>query len=57
MKYIFISLIVINVALFGMGRGWFGTPRTDSGRNTALLQQQLNAAQLTVSPAAPQARP
>jgi hypothetical protein len=57
MKFIFITLMVINVALFGMGQGWFGTPRADAGRNTAILQQELNATQLTVKPAAPQARP
>jgi hypothetical protein len=57
MKFIFISLVVINVAMFGLGQGWFGTPRAEAGRNPAMLQQQLNAAQLTVTPAVSQGRP
>jgi len=57
MKFIFISLVVINVAMFGLGQGWFGTPRAEAGRNPAMLQQQLNATQLTVTPAVSQGRP
>lgn len=50
MKYIFFFLVAINLTLFAMGQGWFGPPRSELGRNPAMLQQQLNANQVTVTP-------
>lgn len=56
MKVLFILLAVVNVLMFGLGQGWFGSTRTESGRQPAFLQTQLNADALTVSRATPLAR-
>ena len=49
MKAFLILLVFVNVLVFGLGQGWFGTKRVDTGRQTALLDTQLNPTALTVS--------
>jgi hypothetical protein len=49
MKVLFILLAVINVLMFGLGQGWFGSTRTESGRQPAFLQTQLNGDALAIS--------
>lgn len=56
MKYLFFCLLAGNMALFAMGQGWLGETRGDAGRNPGMMQQQLNADQLTVKPAGSQVR-
>ena len=44
MKAIFIILLLINSGVFGVGQGWFGTPRAEAGRTAAnRLPVPLNA--------------
>ena len=44
MKAIFIILLLINIGVFGVGQGWFGTPRAEAGRTAAnRLPVPLNA--------------
>lgn len=49
MRVLFILLAVANALMFGLGQGWFGSTRTDSGRQTAYLQTELNGDALTIS--------
>lgn len=49
MKIFFAILMVANVLVYGLGDGWFGHTRTESGRSPAMMGSQLNAQALTVS--------
>ena len=33
MRTVFIILMLINLGVFGVGQGWFGTPRAEAGRS------------------------
>jgi hypothetical protein len=48
MRTLFFVLAVANVLMFGLGQGWFGPPRTEAGRQSALLQAQVNPQALTI---------
>ena len=51
MKAVFIILMLINVGVFGVGQGWFGTPRAESGRTaTNRLPVPLNADAVKAGP-------
>lgn len=56
MKAFFIVLVVANVLVFSLGQGWFGTKRSDAGRQPGLLQTQLNSDALNASRGQLQAR-
>lgn len=56
MKGLFILLAVANILMFGLGQGWFGTTRSDAGRQSALMQNQLNGDALVLGQAQLQAR-
>lgn len=44
MRTVFIILMLINLGVFGVGQGWFGTPRAEAGRTAAnRLPVPLNA--------------
>jgi hypothetical protein len=32
MRAVFIIVMLINLGVFGVGQGWFGTPRAEAGR-------------------------
>ena len=51
MRAVFIILMLINVGVFGVGQGWFGTPRAEAGRTaTNRLPQPLNADAVKLGP-------
>ena len=56
MRILFILLVLGNIAVFGLGQGWFGTPRSELGRSPANLQKQVNADAVRVLPGQLQAR-
>lgn len=57
MRAIFIILMLINLGVFGVGQGWFGTPRAQAGRTAASqLPVPLNADAATLGPAQLQSR-
>lgn len=44
MRTVFIIVMLINLGVFGVGQGWFGTPRAEAGRTAAnRLPVPLNA--------------
>ena len=40
-RAIFILLVLANIAVFALGQGWFGAPRSQAGRTPADRQQAL----------------
>ena len=57
MRALFIILMLINLGVFGLGQGWFGTPRAEAGRTAPnKLPVQLNADALKLGPAQLQTR-
>ena len=51
MRTIFILIVLANIAVFALGQGWFGTPRSQLGRTPpAKLQNQINPEAARVSP-------
>ena len=57
MKAVFIILILINLGIFALGQGWFGTPRSEAGRTaTNRLPVQLNAEAAKLGPVQLQTR-
>jgi hypothetical protein len=57
MRAIFIILMLINLGVFGVGQGWFGTPRAEVGRTAAnRLPVPLNADAAKLGPVQPQTR-
>ena len=57
MKAIFIILMLINIGVFGVGQGWFGTPRAETGRTaTNRLPVPLNADAVKLGPVQLQSR-
>lgn len=57
MRAIFIILMLINLAVFGVGQGWFGMPRAEAGRTAASkLPVPLNADAAKLGPAQLQSR-
>ena len=42
MRGIFILIMVANVFIFAIGRGWLGIPPAESGREPAQMSRQLN---------------
>ncbi|MDO9024980.1 hypothetical protein [Zwartia sp.] len=57
MRAIFIILMLINVGVFGVGQGWFGTPRAEAGRTAAnKLPVPLNAEAAKLGPVQLQSR-
>ena len=57
MRAIFILLMLINLAVFGVGQGWFGTPRAEAGRTaTNKLPVPLNAEAVKLGPVQLQSR-
>jgi hypothetical protein len=52
MRAVFIVLMLINLGVFGVGQGWFGTPRAEAGRTaTNRLPVPLNADAVKFGPA------
>jgi hypothetical protein len=52
MRAVFIVLMLINLGVFGVGQGWFGTPRAEAGRTaTNRLPVPLNADAAKLGPA------
>jgi hypothetical protein len=52
MRAVFIVLMLINLGVFGVGQGWFGTPRAEAGRTAAnRLPVPLNADAVKLGPA------
>ena len=57
MRAIFIILLLINLGVFGVGQGWFGTPRAEAGRTaTNRLPVPLNADAAKLGPVQFQSR-
>ena len=57
MRAIFIILMLINLGVFGVGQGWFGTPRAEAGRTaTNRLPVPLNADGAKLGPVQLQSR-
>ena len=57
MRAVFIILMLINLGVFGVGQGWFGTPRAEAGRTAAnKLPVPLNADAVKLGPAQLQSR-
>ena len=57
MRAIFIILMLINLGVFGVGQGWFGTPRAEAGRTaTNRLPVSLNADAAKLGPVQLQSR-
>lgn len=57
MRALFIILMLINLGVFGLGQGWFGTPRAETGRTASnKLPVPLNADALKLGPAQLQTR-
>ena len=56
MKALFIILVVVNALVFSLGQGWFGTKRSDAGRQPTLMQTQLNPDALNAARGQLQAR-
>lgn len=57
MRALFIILMLINLGVFGLGQGWFGTPRAEAGRTASnKLPVPLNADALKLGPAQLQTR-
>jgi hypothetical protein len=46
-KYLFVMIVVLNVWLFAVGAGWFGTPPAEKGRATRPLAE-LNGDKVVV---------
>lgn len=56
MQSLFIVLLVANSLMFGLAQGWFGAPRTEPGRQPAMLDTQINSQAIRISPVTPAAR-
>ena len=56
MRSLFIVLLVANSLMFGLAQGWFGAPRTEPGRQPALMETQINSQAIRISPVTPAAR-
>lgn len=57
MRAVFIILMLINLGVFGVGQGWFGTPRAEAGRTAAnKLPVPLNADAAKLGPVQLQSR-
>ncbi len=56
MRSLFIILLVANSLMFGLAQGWFGAPRTEPGRQPAMMDTQINAQAIRISPNAPASR-
>ena len=53
MRLLFVLIIVLNILLYSVGKGWLGTPPAEQGRDPARLQQQINPQAVQVEPAQP----
>jgi hypothetical protein len=52
MRAVFIVLMLMNLGVYGVGQGWFGTPRAEAGRTAAnRLPVPLNADAVKLGPA------
>lgn len=50
MRTLFILLLLINAGVFAVGKGWFGEPRSQSGRTQAnFIKPQIQPDALKVS--------
>ena len=57
MRTLFIILVLINLGLFAVGQGWFGTPRAQKGRTPAAnIATPLNADAVKIGPGQLQTR-
>jgi hypothetical protein len=57
MRAVFIIVMLINLGVFGLGQGWFGTPRAEAGRTASnRLPVPLNADAATLGPVQLQTR-
>ena len=56
MRILLTLLLIGNIVFFGLGQGWFGTPRSEVGRSPASIQKQINADAVRVLPGQLQAR-
>lgn len=48
MRSLFIVLLLANLALFGLGQGWFGQPLSQRGREPERLQQEIRPEEIEV---------
>jgi hypothetical protein len=52
MRAVFIVLMLMNLGVFGVGQGWFGSPRAEAGRTANnRLSVPLNADAVKLGPA------
>lgn len=51
MKSFVIVIVTLNLLVFALGQGWFGTVRSDLGRHPEKLRTQLNAQAIQVTQA------
>jgi hypothetical protein len=57
MRTLFIILVILNLGLFAVGQGWFGTPRAQKGRTPAAnIAAPLNADAVKIGPGQLQTR-
>jgi hypothetical protein len=50
MRIIFVLLLLINLGVFALGQGWFGTPRAELGRSGSNAPPPINAEALRILP-------
>ncbi|WP_094816376.1 hypothetical protein [Bordetella genomosp. 12] len=50
MRILFLVLLLANLWAYGLGQGWLGPRPDDEGRDPRRLKQELNAAQISVTP-------
>lgn len=51
MRGLFVLILMVNLALFALGRGWMGVPPAETGRNPAQAAQQMQPGAIVVLPA------
>lgn len=57
MRALFIIVMLMNLGVFGVGQGWFGTPRAEAGRTAAnKILAPLNAEAAKLGPVQLQSR-
>lgn len=56
MRLVFVLLLLVNVGVFALGQGWFGTPRAEQGRSKNKPPAAINAEAIIISPGQLQTR-
>jgi hypothetical protein len=50
MRIIFVVFVLLNLGVFALGQGWFGTPRAEQGRSNNKGPVPINAEALRIAP-------